>query len=607
MISNDSYGHSTTLTLTNTNSYTGTTTVQGGRGSAGNVSNNVNVLSVATLANGGVNSALGAASSDATNIVLDYSGALKYTGGAVSTNRLFSIGGNYGGMIEASGSGAVNFTNTGVIGFNGSTNSRYLALTGSNTGSNTLAATLTNNTGTTSLTKGGAGTWVLSNTANSYTGVTVVGGGVLNVPLLTNGGVNSSIGAAAKAAGNLVLAGGTLQYTGADAQSTDRLFTIAATGGAIDSSGSGSLTFVNTGTILSSDPTSRSYFTTAVTPLSGVSLAQSSILATDLVAGMTVTGAGGTATAISAVNGPANITLNGTVGTWGSSPTFSFSSVDRTLSLIGSNTGANTIAGILADSPTKKLSLTKDGLGTWILGGVNTYTGSTLVSGGILKAGSASAFGTGVITVSGGVLDLTATNVANIINITGTNASVRLQTSSGALASNFAAGSNLRGWQRQSSLTNTTQAQFLGGTSGAAVATITSTWAASPSPTKIISDVLDLKGTGTTVTFVLQMNYAENAGNDTNAMLGYLQGATWVNAIYGGNYSVTGTGHFVAGAYDGTTLTLGTWGRDTTSNTVWAVVDHNSEFAVVVPEPAALALFALGGLALLRRRRSVTV
>ena len=409
--SNDSYQHSTILTLSNANSsYSGVTTVQGG--TASNFNNNANTLAATTLANGGANSSIGAASSAAANIVLDYGGTLKYTGGTVSTDRLFSVGGNYGGIVNASGSGAVNFNNTGTIGFNGSTNARYLALVGSNTGSNTLAATITNNTGLTSVTKGDGGTWVLSNTANSYTGATIIGGGVLNVPSLAAGGANSPIGAAATTASNLVFAGGTLQYTGTTDQTTNRLFTVAATGGAIDSSGSGTLSFTNAGANASTDPASRAYYSTGAAP-SGVALVQSAILATDLVAGMTVGGSGGTATSITSINSANNITTNGSFN-YGPH-TLTFSSVDRTLTLKGSNSGANTVAGILADSPTKKLGVTKDGTGNWTLTGASTYTGATTVTEGTLTVNGSLATGSAVaVNSSGGVAGiLTGTGTIN--------------------------------------------------------------------------------------------------------------------------------------------------------------------------------------------------
>ena len=40
---------------------------------------------------------------------------------------------------------------------------------------------------------------------------------------------------------------------------------------------------------------------------------------------------------------------------------------------------------------------------------------------------------------------------------------------------------------------------------------------------------------------------------------------------------------------------LGSYGVDIATHTVWAVVDHNSRFAVV-PEPSSLILLAIGAL-----------
>ncbi len=62
----------------------------------------------------------------------------------------------------------------------------------------------------------------------------------------------------------------------------------------------------------------------------------------------------------------------------------------RTLTLDGSNPGDNTIAGKIPDGPTGTvISLSKSGLGTWVLSGENTFTGATTVSNGrLVLAGS---------------------------------------------------------------------------------------------------------------------------------------------------------------------------------------------------------------------------
>ncbi|MEQ1850682.1 MAG: autotransporter-associated beta strand repeat-containing protein [Chthoniobacteraceae bacterium] len=185
--------------------------------------------------------------------------------------------------------------------------------------------------GAAGLAKTGAGTLFL-NGANTYTGVTRISAGTLQAATLTNGGSNSSIGAAANAASNLILNGGTLQYTGA-AVSTNRLFSLQATS-TLDASGTGAVNFNNTGAM-----------------------------------------------------------------------GFSSSTADKTLTLTGSNTEANTIAAIIGDNivdVTGMTSVTKSGTGTWVLSGANTYSGNTTVSGGILRLTSNAALGSSPLLAIGG-------------------------------------------------------------------------------------------------------------------------------------------------------------------------------------------------------------
>ena len=79
-----------TLTLSGgANTYTGVTTLMGG------------TVSVSTLANGGAASDIGAANNSAANLVLN-GGTLRYTGGAASIDRLFTVG-TSGGTIDVEG------------------------------------------------------------------------------------------------------------------------------------------------------------------------------------------------------------------------------------------------------------------------------------------------------------------------------------------------------------------------------------------------------------------------------------------------------------------------------------------------------------------------
>ncbi|HEX2888801.1 autotransporter-associated beta strand repeat-containing protein, partial [Vineibacter terrae] len=224
----------------------GTQTLSGGASSySGSTTINGGILAVTTLANGGSNSSIGASSPDASNLIIN-GGTLRYGGTGGSTDRRFTLG-TSGGGLDASGTGAINFTSGAPVTLSPGGN-RTLTIGGTSTADNSLSARIDNPTGgTTALTKKDAGTWVLKNAESTYTGVTTISGGVLAVDKLANGGQPSSIGMSGPAASNLAIgSGSTLRYTGTG-DTTDRLFTLQTGVSYIESSGTGPIVFSNTG------------------------------------------------------------------------------------------------------------------------------------------------------------------------------------------------------------------------------------------------------------------------------------------------------------------------------------------------------------------------
>jgi len=118
------------------------------------------------------------------------------------------------------------------------------------------------------------------------------------------------------------------------------------------------------------------------------------------------------------------------------------------------------------------------------------------------------------------------------------------------------------------------------------------TFLTSPNTNQIISDVADLSGTGTNL-FVVQMNFnpqvaLAHLGSASNAVLLWFDQAAgkWVDAV-DGNADGGLTRRFFLGAFNpATEFHPGDFGVDTTNDVAWAVVNHNSEYAVGAPTPA---------------------
>ena len=337
------------LRLFSANTYTGGTTINAGTLQL--ISSNRLAAAGALTINGGIfdlnnNSQTVAALSGTGGTIALGSGTLT-TNSAANTTLAAAITGS--GQLIKQGSGTLVLTGTNTYGggttvsggtLQGSTTSlqgnitNNAAVVFSQNGDGTYAGTMT---GSGSLTKAGTGTLILTG-ANAYAGGTTVTGGLINFAAGNLG------------AGAITLNGGGLQWgAGNTTDISAQLSPLGAAGGTFDTNGNavtlagniggaGGLTKAGAGTLTLAGTSSYSGGTT--------------------VAGGTLQGT--TASLQGNILNNANVTFD--------------------------QAGNGTYAGSMSGTG----SLTKAGTGTLILGGTNSYTGGTTVSGGILQGNSAS-------------------------------------------------------------------------------------------------------------------------------------------------------------------------------------------------------------------------
>ena len=254
------------------------------------------------------------------------------------------------------------------------------------------------------------------------------------------------------------------------------------------------------------------------------------------------------------------------------------------------------------------------GANGWAFNGLTnsaTIAAGVTNTSGYVTAPSASGLLNG--TVQSGTLGLTFQNNQGLLGASANDLGPQTWTLSHRVSGNLAptgsaqtavvtAGQSLAGFNAVTGTSGGalgTSVTFLAGTSTGGTASMTFRTRIGDEITSLLSDVVDLNSVTGTSAFVLQMSYnPADLGTlpEGTLYLGWKDGLVFVNAGDTAAYGVP-----VIGAWGGT-LDVGEWGVDPVAHTAWAVIAHNSEFAVV-PEPATIVLFGLGGLALLRRRR----
>jgi autotransporter-associated beta strand protein len=404
------------------------------------------------------------------------SATLAYTGAAPLTmSGLITASALTTGTITLDASGVtpaatINYSNPSSLTLvSTNTGARKIVLSGSNIGNNIFNGAITNNSGaggTATLTKNGAGTWVLTG-SNTYTGATTVNAGTLTLDYSSNNTGKLSDTAV------LTLAGGTLQLAGGTHTEGVASTTLAAgTGSTVTRSSGTAVLAMNTITpgtgavvnfaadnIATTDNLNANGILGTWATVGGANWAANSTDAddglivaytgyTDVAAqgpGSTIAdGAttnlrilndgtsgsielGASATTINSLlqsNASVAATVN-TVGNtlavgavWISSGKAALTlgaaagdgiltaaTADSNLALINDSTRNLTINAIIADN-TSASPLSKSGTGTVILNGNNIYTGATTISGGTLQIGSGGT--TGSIATTSGVTNSAA-------------------------------------------------------------------------------------------------------------------------------------------------------------------------------------------------------
>ncbi len=517
----------------------------------------------------------------------------------------------------------LNGFNTAINGLNGTANSVLGVILNDSTGTSATLTLGNNNasgdfaglivdhsagTGTISLIKVGTGTQIFRG-ANTYTGLTDVQAGELDLANPTN----SSI------AGDLLISGGTVKLLQPNQISNTRTVTVSGgstfnlqgfsehVGGVSLVSGS----IIGTGGTLSSTTTFDVQSGSISANLGGTAGLTKSGGGTVILSGANIysgvtTISGGTLRLTGGNNrlynngldANSDVLVNGTFDLNGLSQLIDELNGSGSVMLgagtliVGGATGSGSFTGVISGAGG---NLVKAGFGTQTLGGYNTYSGDTLISSGTLH-----------VTATGDLNDASAIKLE-------TFASYERSATNLNDATAYAA-ADLRS-QHNSDLMTT--AQILNGT--ATTQDITMMWRPRESSDEMAllsSDILNLSGvdvSGSNV-FVLQMSYDDSILGD-GVLLGWLNSldGLWHNAVDGNTGAGANAGHYNTdweaffATHSDLHADLGAFGIDAANNVVWAVVNHNSEFAVI-PEPhslpGGLMLLSIVGVISRRRRRA---
>ncbi len=392
-----------TLTLTAANTYTGATNISGGTLVAGNVAafggsltagvfistssgagtlrlstdtsvnaytirsssaNQGTIVSDRATAGAGITHVLGAAQLGGNTYNIT-KGSNVTSGGAAISFASINVAGGAGSTTKLNPTTADLFV-PGAVNIGSASGNKTLELGGTSQGS-AIPGVISDNsngaTGTLSLTKSGAGTWTLSG-VNTYTGVTAINGGILQIGNGTgDGSISTSSG---------IVNNGSLQFNIVANQSYGN---IISGNGTVTQAGPGTQTLSGSNTYTGA--TSISYGALSVGSTANLGAASSNLVFNGGVLQVT----GTTLTSFSGIGHTVSFNAAKTVGLDINSASNTFT-VD---SVLNQTTGG----------------FTKLGAGTAVLNQANTFAGNTSVNAGSLILANANALQNSTLNVAG--------------------------------------------------------------------------------------------------------------------------------------------------------------------------------------------------------------
>ena len=449
-----------TLTLTNNNTFSGATTINGGT-LAFSGSGSIAEASTITVNNTGTlrfdrNDTWGNANTDTSAAITINAGGTMESGGNYNTLRDLTLNGGTVALTGGNSSTYPSFALKGTVTVGGSQASQINTVSGSNNAINigdadlgatvfdvtdatgnadadlVISAVLQDNSDASgnSITKTGSGTVELTG-SNTYTGTTTVSGGTLR---MVNSSEGNAIRGADPAQDYAVASGATLEFNRTGGNSNINRFNLSGSG-TFKTSGTQEITQTSADSTVAMGSGALIHIESGTYRFGagGIGDWSSNLSDMQVDSGATFNGAA-TPTVVNALNGGGTVLTGGGI-------------------TLGVDNGSGSFSGVIGNSGDggSAFSVTKSGSGTQTLSGANTYSGDTTINGGTLEIGGAGTLGSGTYAgaiANSGTFKQNSTSDQTLSgDITGTGSLVKDNTGTLTLTGNntYSGGTTLTG------------------------------------------------------------------------------------------------------------------------------------------------------------------